>query len=148
MQVHIIAGTQCMQEYIIGRYLLQVGNSWRQDSANSNPYRYGESQSLSPSRLITQKISPLMNISSRRITPPTVSQGTILQRTLAYFVSAQTSMVKTRQTDRWPHLGTGNFLQQTRHRVWRGWWCHIGGVCGAVHMPCWMQNSTKRWLRG
>ena len=35
---------------------------------------------------------------------------------------------------------SGHFLQQTRHRAWRG--------LGAVHMPHWMQNSTSRWLRG
>ena len=35
---------------------------------------------------------------------------------------------------------TGWILHPTRHRAWRGW--------GAVHMPCWMQNSTCRWLCG
>ena len=60
---------------------------------------------------------------------------------------AETAIVKTRQTDWWRHL-----LAISRNEQGIGL---IGGgvpywrVCGAVHMPFWMQNSTStRWPGG
>ena len=53
--------------------------------------------------------------------------------------------IPMRQTDRLQHLQVefciqwGIGLAGGVVQYWRG--------CGSAHMPCWMQNSTSRWLR-
>ena len=57
----------------------------------------------------------------------------------------QASIVKTRQTDRWHHLLAISCNKETYGM--EGCNTILEG-CGAVHMPCWMQNSTNRWPCG
>jgi len=60
------------------------------------------------------------------------------------FLKAQTSTVKTRQTDRWYNLLAVSCNKQGI-MAWR-WWSTILERVGAVHMPCWKQNSTSGCL--
>ena len=66
------------------------------------------------------------------------------KRFAANIVLPQTSIVKTRQTDRWRQLLAISCNKQ-------GIGLGGGGVpyqsrCGVGHLPHWMQNSTSRWL--